>query len=171
MQKPSKKYKEELVRARPYEIEVEEYFKGLGYKTELYLCYDENGDETYQTIVIEGKHKSHPDIRIESNNGDVVVKYLIEVKSQQCYYANRPVENLEKDTRYFLIDRGQFENYKEVEDYLRVPVYCFFIDKRTGEWYNRGLKKLDKTKISVDNAYFDEDEHYAWDLRDLKRIK
>ena len=120
----SDSWSEKLSTGKHWEDMVEQYFKNLGYKTKRFTVYDSDGKEIAQRIKIKGTNKNpvHPDIEMEINRKDKIIKYLVEVKSMRKHFRNHSnnvsINVLQPENKYVSIPVYQFEDYNTVQEYL-----------------------------------------------------
>jgi len=166
----NKKY---LMEGRKYEEQVVNYFEKLGWKAERKTVLDSEGEETSQTVFVNGNHLSHPDITIEKNKKGIFVKYFVEVKSEKKYRKRTTdINELNLGCDYFSIPCYQFIQYGELSDRLDVPVYVIFIDKLSdNNWYWESWWNLNLKKIYVSDGYKDGRSHFFWDIEDLTLLE
>ena len=159
---------DKLKKGKEFEGKILKYFKGKGWDAKLNIFYDEDGNETYQSILLDSGYSSYPDIEIQKEKDGITVRHLVEVKSLKRLFINGLFN--------VVVRAEQFEDYKEVQRFTKIPVHIAFIFYEEPfdimeEWYMQSLDKLDVTKKLVKDLYQSEDRHYIWQTTHLKRIK
>ena len=166
----NKKYASDLSFGKTWEKLAKQWLVSLGYSVDEYVCYDDNGIETYQMYVyLDGKKYNHPDLIVTKKDNLM----YIEVKSFGRYYKNSN-HPFSMGSRYLSLKKFDFESYLQLSLWKESPTHVIFIVYVNGtqDWYSMDIFDMDKTKIYFEDAYTPKEsgEYYFWDVSNMKQI-
>jgi len=164
----NKNKRKDLLTGKSWEAKLKKFLERLGYFVEEYVCYDTHGNETYQLYTyMDNKSYSHPDFIVTIKNK---VLY-IEAKYFGRFYRGKESKGFPHNGNFLSVDVDDFHSYLQLSEWKNRNCYIVFMVKNN--WYRAEVKKLNKTKIFIKNAYAPKEykNYYFWDIENLDILK
>lgn len=108
---------------RVREDHIASLFNEKGFKSVINECRDENGNSIAQTYILNGFHRSHPDIDVFELEDAEECILRVEVKSFSVLQNN----DIRKNGKVLPVSVSQFESYLDLFRMSEIPTKIIFV--------------------------------------------
>ena len=152
---------------RVREDHIVSLFRKQGYTAVINECFDEEGNSIAQTYVLNGYHRSYPDIDIFELEKDKECVLRVEVKS----FSALQNSSVRKNGKVLPISVTQFESYLELFRLSEVPTKIIFVigTPEYYEYYWEDILVMNSLPKKKGKHFDGEKDCYFWRPEDLKR--
>ncbi len=127
----------------------------IGRKIIRHTNYDEDGNESWQCVVVNGKEFISPDLEIYEMMDDDNIKMRIEVKSFTDFPSNVPFKT---KSNILIVSQKQFKKYLKLQNEEEVPIFIVFaVEDGFGSYYFFWASLNDMT-----NNFLRKEGLYTW---------
>lgn len=148
------------------ESHIAKLFEENGKRAVLIESFDENGNRIAQTYLLNGYHRSHPDIDIYEMENSKEVILRIEVKGFEKLQNN----SVRKNGAVLPISKSQFNSYLELFTLTEVPIKIIFVigSSEPYQYYWEYAHVLNRIKKASGYHFHDNKPCYFWRPEDLR---
>lgn len=113
----------------------------VGRKIIRHTNYDEDGNEIWQNVVINGNKYICPDLEVEDIFWDESLEMRVEVKSFRDGFPNNIPFETKQDI--LIVSKTQLDKYMRLQQAEEVPIFVVFVvDKQNPKFYWASLNDM-----------------------------